>query len=486
MKTKLSRVLSIMIVWGFLPGAGAAPEPATISVGEMNEVHGVVAQDVQMFFPTPMVPESQVNQTVDGASFLETTPPLPTKLTWTSTRSASSDVTRSLNLGQTLSVKLRVGLRDASGQPVVAPPPLVVPGPLFAVTSRHPDWFPMNTATARTPEITLFFNDAVEAKAVEKLASFVDGNGQRIAVLATTPRVGTLGANVPPIGPWAMQRDARLHSVGTAPSATLPPEAAAVSVVTIRPAKPLPPGPQWQLKLAEGLSNVAKSSRAPAYAVAYGTIAPLSVASIVPEPMLSADRRVIIHFTKSLGKQASEDWDSLVTITPRPERLTWTAEGDTQLVASGSFAFGTEYGVQVKLGIQALDASPLIEAKSETIIFPAHEPHLSLPTFSAAQWLHGKGTYNIASANLADLSVRIKKIAPAHAVLALRGYGAYENDEDNSESSENTRIPFPTVPGRMAWEKSFTPEGSHGKKSETANASLVSTSSMSPASPAQS
>ncbi len=340
-------------------------------------------------------------------------------------------------------IGLKKGLRSLSGQAVEAGP-VTAGGKPLEVSEYSPRYFTPATESTRQPEITLFFNDAVNPAAVAKAGAFINGAGGRVAVKARTPLTGELGRNPPQTGTLAEQSMA-----GRVPEL----EAPAVSAVRVKPVSPLPPAPDWRFVLEQGVPNLAAAARTiETTAINYGTITELAVHHITPEAVLDGPRQLHLSFNKKPAEMKPAAWADWVKIEPRPDALAWEPAGQS-LTVSGSFTQGTDYKVTIPAGLPAADGTLLRAEFSGTVKWAAHDPHISLPAFDHAQWIGGKGGFSFVTANLNKARIKIKRAQPETAVFLLNGYATYENDESHPDKSGNTRLPWAVVPGRTVWEK---------------------------------
>ena len=460
---KLNRLPGLVFVGGYCavlagpagaaPAASAKPPAAAVKASAAAEQAEIIlpkeplggATALEVRFPSPMVGPGQVGQEVDIAGVLDIKPALAGTFRWQSTRSGTLQTEGVLPLGTAWKMTLRKGLKSAGGAPVEAAPVTAL-GADFVVRETTPKWFSPASETTRQPEITLYFNDAVNAAAVAKNGYFMNKEGVRIEAGALTPNAADLGRNPPLFGTWAEQavegREAAL-------------EAPAVSVVKVKPVKPLPPGTDWYYKLEPGVPNAAGKARTVVRQVVnYGSIVPLAVNTVIAQPVLDAAREVQISFNKKVAELKPEQWAAAVKIDPRPAALAWQASGQS-LTVSGGFEFGMTYTVTVPAGLAAADGTQLAAVVSKAVSFSAHEPNLSLPAFDHAQWIGGKGDFSFSTANLAKAVVKIKRAQPETAVYMLNGYATYEMDENHPDNGTHTRLPWGGVPGKLVWEKEF-------------------------------
>ena len=439
------------------PRSPAKPAPATSGVPGVEITDPEIAlgsgKDVEVNFSAPMGAEAMHGKAVPASTILEIKPALEADLVWRSSRSATLKPKAAVAPGSSFRLTLRKDLKDTAGKAIIPGPAVVVYGPAFVIEQHQPRWFSTNGPDARLPGITLFCNDEVSPEAVAKAAIFRDKDGRTVPVKAEAVTVGGLGKYPPAFGRWNDRKGFVNGDSGE--SALPPPEESARSVVKLYPATLLPPGEEWTLVIARDLANAGNTARTQKpYVISYGSIPRMEVAGVEAEPVLDGPRELHVSFNKSLAELKPEEWDKHVSVQPRPEKLVWEASG-RRVTMKGEFEHDVEYLVQVKTGAPALDQTALPGGFQAKVKFDAHPPHLSLPSFDAAQWLGGRGVFEFATANLRGVDVKVKRIAPERAVDALRGYAVYERDESKTESSENTRIPYAAVSGKTVWEKQF-------------------------------
>lgn len=436
------------------PVPAAAPSPPGAEI-QSDGVELGGSKDVEVTFSAPMVSEAMQGKAVPAASLLDIKPALAADLVWQSSRSATLKIKGQLPLGSRYTLALRRDLKDAAGKPVAAGPPVQASGPAFAIQEHSPRWFSTGGADARRPVITLFSNDEIAAEAVAKQAFFRDKAGRTVPVTALPVSVGELGKNPPVFGRWTDRRGGNGEAAAGDSPALPPDDASALSVVKVTPLNPLPPGEEWALIISRDLPNAANTTRTTKqYVVAYGTIPTMQVAAVEAEPVLDGPRELHVSFNKSIAEMKPEEWGRFVSVEPRPAGLVWEASG-RRISLKGKFEHGAFYTVKVQPGAPALDQTTLGAGVENKVKFIAHEPHLSLPSFDAAQWLTGKGKFTFASANLSSVGVKVKRIAPDRAVDALRAYSVYQYDPSKEDSSEYTRIPFAAISGKTVWDKQY-------------------------------
>ena len=433
---------------GKVPAAPVTPKPVVIKAAELAEIMvpkeplGTAAA-LEVRFPSPMISAAGVGEAVDAANVLEIKPAWRGKFRWQSTRSGTLDLEGLLPLGDGWRIALKKGLKNLAGQPVEATPVLAVGQPLV-VRESSPRYFSPGSESTRQPEITLFFNDAVNPAAVVNAGYFANKQGVRVAVTARTPLVAELGRNPGVTGTWEEQAQE-----GRTPVMDTP----AVSVVRVKPVTPLPLGTDWRFQLEAGVTNAPGQARTLAATVInYGSIAPLVVNRVRAEPVLDGGRELHLNFNKKLAELKPEQWADAVKLNPRPEALTWEASGQS-LTVKGGFQHDTNYEVIVPAGLLAADGTRLESPWHSSQKFEAHAPQVSLPAFDHAQWIGGKGEFSFSTANLKKARVQIKRATPETVVFLLNGYATYEYDESHPESSGHTRLPWPVVPGKSVWEK---------------------------------
>jgi uncharacterized protein YfaS (alpha-2-macroglobulin family) len=405
-------------------------------------------EEVEITFSAQMVPDNMTGKAVAAATLLDIQPALDADLVWRSSRSATVKIKSAVALGVNYRFALRRDVKDAAGKPVVPGPAVSASGPAFVIEQHQPRWFSPTGADARTPVIYLYANDALNADAVGKGAFFRDKQGRTVTTSAQVALVSELGRYPQPFGAWGR----RFSSA----SAQMPaPESPALSVVKVTPASPLPPGVDWTLIVPKALPNASGQARTPAdYVVRYGNIPVMDIYSVDAEPVLDGPRQLHVNFTKQVAELKPADWPRFITVEPKPAGLKYEASSRGVTLA-GAFGHRTAYTVKIQAGTPALDGTALGGLVEKKVQFAAHEPHLSLPSFDAAQWISGRGQFTFATANLQEAKVQIKKVPVERAVHALNAWEVYENDPSKEDYSSHTRIPFAAMAGRKIWEKTW-------------------------------
>lgn len=415
----------------------ATPAPAPIEGQPQN----ATAAQIEVRFPAPMIPAAQVNQEVDAAQILEIKPALAGKFRWRSTQSGTLTLSALPQLGKSYTFQARA-LKDAAGRATPRGEAVTVQAPPLTITHYTPRWFGDTNAT-RTPSVTLFFNDAVTAANLAQAAYFTDKNRQRVSVSALSPLFSEV--QVPATtrtGTWAEQ-----HS----PAAPVKPDQLITSAVTVKPSSPLPVGQEWTLVVPAGVGS---SGGLPQnFSINVGSVAAFGVASMEAEPILDGDRELHVWFSKKVAELPPAELAKSIRVTPRPKGAKMALNGNA-VTFTGGFEVGQKYTVSVAAGLPSLDGLALAEGVTKELVFKAHEPHVSLPAFSNAQWIGGRGEIEFATANLQSAQLRVKKIGAAGAPFALSGYQIYTNDPSR-EDGGNTRVPFEALPGKTVFDKEF-------------------------------
>lgn len=405
-------------------------------------------EEVEITFSAPMVPDNMTGRAVAAATLLDIQPPLQADLVWRSSQSATVKIKSLVALGVNYRFSLRAGIKDAAGKPVVPGPAVSAQGPAFLIQEHSPRWFNTSGATARTPVIFLYANDALDAAAVGQGAFFRDKQGRTVTTTCTGATVAELGRYPQQFGAWGQRFAAGSPQMP-------PPESPALSVVKVTPVSPLPPGEQWALIVPKALPNASGQARTAAdYVVQYGNIPVMDVASVEAEPVLDGPRQLHVNFSKQTAELKPADWPRYITVEPKPAGLKYEGSGRS-VTLTGAFGHQAAYTVRVQAGTPALDGTSLGGLVEKKVQFTAHGPHLSLPSFDAAQWLGGRGEFTFATANLAQSKVQIKKVPAERVVDALNAYEVYEHDPSKEYSSDHTRIPFAAMAGRKVWEKTW-------------------------------
>lgn len=455
-------VAAVLLAWWFF-SAGAFAARETASAGETvaeiiaspTAFSGDGLEPVEARFSAPVVAETEVNKAVDAAAVLDIKPALPgAKFRWLSARSGVLEPAAPPPLGVEYKIVLKKGFKNTAGRAVSAGSVVTLNSADFAVKEHRPRWFSPEERLSRQPEITLFFNDAVTATMVQRNAAFFADDAQRVAVTASTVLRQELERNAPVTGTWAEQRRAEAKRGGDDVDA--PGDAVVVSAVRVKPVKPLPPGKNWRLRLEAGILNASgKAKLKTPYEAGYDTILPLELVDVEAEPGLDGPSRLNLFFNKPLPKWKDGEWREWVEVRPEPAETRGLVNGQT-FTLEGNFEPGLIYGFFVREGLPGGDGVVLERGAERTVKFAPHEAVLSLAAFDHAQWIGGTGRFEISSANLRGVSVKVKSVPPETAAFLLNGYAVYQYDEEHPNNPEHTRLPFSAVPGKTVWQKEMT------------------------------
>ena len=255
-------------------------------------------------FAAEMVRPEQLGKPVDSPLVFE--PKLEGRFVWLSTRSGSFAPSATLPLGLKFKISLRPGLKDASGNAIAADlhetaetPPMRLKGSSVIGLSDS------DNATA-TPHCLLLFNTDVDAPAAAKFIWWEDAGGKRVEAKVEqadgtdkTRRFYAWSSDDRSLATWTE------IASGKGPKEEPEPEADETTlsipkkieprhnVLFVGATKPLPPGGDWRLVLAEGLPSAEWKIGLPERKeVKLGAVQPFVLKSLDAETNLEIYRRI--------------------------------------------------------------------------------------------------------------------------------------------------------------------------------------------------
>ncbi len=400
--------------------------------------------------------------TVAMPSPLAIAPDLPGEWTWLSRRSGVFRPDSSPLLGREYRLSLVWG-QDVRLERRLRTPP-------FEVIRVVPDDFNRERVSC-TPSLRVYFNADLNAADAADFVEFIDASGRRAPaqVRHVTPADQEEWSETGPQAPLTWNQRFAATSARTKP-AGLPaarsargPTANAASTIAngllVVPARPLPVGTGWQLRLRAGLGatdpflQLARDTNIP-----LGDVIAFTATNFVARSGLQSGRRLAIEFSKPVSPELNAsnvlDW---LTVTPRPSNLV-AAVGVSSLTLAAGFQLDEHYRVTVKAGLPAREPVTLAAAVTRAVTFAPLPPRLYLPGFSAEQTSEGARTFALLSVNVPEARLRAKLLDRSTLVHALRGYRSYYRSEDRGgHAFEPYReVDFNVLPGRTILETNLT------------------------------
>ncbi len=432
------------------------PQPAGVQARFSTRLL-TAATSLELRFPTDMVPDNKMGEAEESPVVVK--PAWKGRFVWRSQSSGTFEPLEAPAMGQTHQFSLKEGLADLAGAPVAAGAGWKAEVAGLAVTDRFPNSFSAKNAP-REPRLILLFNSPVTAAAAGRSLSYVAKGAQMPAVVSQAAlkdlppsyelNQGFTQRLLTPLGPEADR-------------AKLPPDTVLPHVLVVKPQQPLPVAENWRLVLAAGLSSAdGKVKTAEEDAIGIGTVPPLAVKNIYASNELNEPKRLVVYFNKDLAQDVTgEQAGKLVSVSPAPAGMKIALpKDDRRIEIDGEFSVQTPYTVTVAPGLKALDGTEMTEAGQDSVTFEPVAPAVALPAFSASQLSTGLRAFAVQTANMKNLTVRVKQVDRDSLIYALRAWRTYENGPEVKEEkkqgeddSNYYRIPFDTMPGRKVYEK---------------------------------
>jgi len=467
----MSRPVCIALLLFFVSNA-AAQERAVQLLLPSQRLQPTSTFEVR--FAAEMVRPEQFGKPVTDSP-LVFEPKLQGEFVWLSTRSGSFAPSSTLPLGVKFKISLRPGLNDASGKPLAGElnetaetPPMRLKGSSVIGSSDS------DNATA-TPQCLLLFNTDVEATAAKQFIWWEDAGGKRVE--ANVEQADGVTDKTRRFYAWSSD-DRSLATWSELASGKGPPEEpesegddAALSVpkkieprrnvLFVSAAKPVPPGADWRLVLAEGLPSAEWKIGLPERKeVKLGTVLPFALESLDAETNRIAGRRLILRFSKSLdAKITPETLSQWVAITPTVKNLRPEIE-DRMVTVKGDFALDTSYQVEVKAGLPAREPFTLAQTVSRPLTFEKIAPRLYFEDFATHQFAEGTRRFRLLSINVPRIRVTAHLFTGGGIPAAVTAYDRYQDLPNGAPPDESySRIEVEKLGGKVIWERELSPGG---------------------------
>ena len=471
---KLSAALALLLA---LPLFAAPKEaPVTLHV-DAYENHALKPSSAfELRFAEPMVAADAVGKP-DREVPLVIKPAMTGKWRWVSTQSGVFQPTEPPPLGMTYQVTLAGGLKTADGKAFRGALNETFRSPVFRVKGVNMvDYFDAKDAPA-LPKAMLLFSANVDPASLAPLVKFM--NADKRTIEATVRRATGQEGSFPAYrsddrsaSTWEDQ--VREHLAG-APArkaqtedededdATQAPKAAVVfkNQIIITPAKPLPPGKNWQLVVSQGAASADGAFKFRAdYVTPIGDVRPFELSSAAVENLAVSGKKVTLLFSKRLAKAVKKEPAKFVTIEPAPANLKVDL-GDSvfsdvnTIVLRGDFALGTDYTVTVAGETAAFEPFTLGQAASRKVSFAPVPSRLYFQGFAAQQQRAGSRQFGLMSVNVSKLRVTAKRVPAESVIAAFDAYAKYNRD-DAKDDEFYQKVDEARVPGTVAWQKDFS------------------------------
>jgi uncharacterized protein YfaS (alpha-2-macroglobulin family) len=458
----------------------AAPKepPVTLLVDTLENHVLKPASAFELRFADAMIADDAVGKT-DREAPLVIQPAMTGKWRWVSTQSGIFLPSEPPPLGMTYHVSLADGLKTADGRPFRGALKETFSTPLFRVKGVNmTDYFDAKDAPSQ-PKMMLLFNANVEPAALATHMKFVDDGKRSVdaTVQLLTGKDGFFPAyRSDDRNALTWDAQVREHLAG-APSkkpqaededdddAPQAPKAAPVfkNQILVSPAKPLPPGKNWQLVVAQGAPSADGAFKLrDAYFAPVGDVKPFTLDSAAVENLAVSGKKVTLTFSKRLAKAVKKEPAKFVRVEPAPANLK-VDMGDSvfsdvnTIVLRGDFALGTDYTITVAGETAAFEPFTLGQLASRKVSFAPVPSRLYFQGFAAQQQRAGSRQFGLMSVNVAKLHVTAKRIPADCVTAAFDAYAKYNRD-DTTEDEFYQKVDEAKVPGAVVWKKDFSPD----------------------------
>jgi len=423
---------------------------------------------IEVSFPRMMVSEDELNQAMDNGAVV-IIPALPLQLTWTSPRVARIEIDGLPRAATTYTLTTSQQAEDLLGTRVAPAEPVKLQTPDLNLHSAQTP-LPMEGAPprqSRQPAHLLIWNAPVDAS--ELSHSFIMRDDDDTVILCNVRQAQwqELGVHARRLLPWqeSMELGQRLLEDEEIPHHD--PDHPVPHALVVEPVQLLPPGQNWTLVIPEGItaSHDDRVRTTEETTQRVGHIANFTVHSIQPHSGINIKNAIAIRFNKPIS-QSAIDSDLLrwVQVSPEPHGGITTELIGATLYLHGNFNFNSTYKVSVKPGLQANDDTLLAKAVNSSHTFIPESPQIGLPSLDNVQILHGSGNYPISYANLSNIRVRVKAIAPENAGFAINAIQYYQNQlnarhhrrhHDDQDARQNNQgfVPFEFLAGTTLYDE---------------------------------
>ncbi|MBO36166.1 MAG: hypothetical protein CMO64_08255 [Verrucomicrobiales bacterium] len=372
-------------------------------------------------FSAPIVGEEMVGKPTPVSPLL-IDPPLPGKFTWLSNRSGVFTPSEPFLLGHRYFVRLREGLQNVDGNPVLGTGKTYV-APPFEVAGYS--FYESRLMSTAQPELPLAFNNGVEVLAAAKHMEFRDNAGQRVpAIVRPMIHREYRRVDAPTVG-WTD----RFHESHGRTVAEPRPTDVIPTRLYVKPARPLTAG-QWRLVVGKGLPSLDPGVvTVKEKIIPLGRVEPLQVTGIHASNVLYQGRSINVNFNRRLSGKFIDgnplDWIDIHP-TRGPARrlglpnLKAKASGRTVQI-TGDFPLGG-YEVAVKAGLPGAENFLLALERREDVVLNMIQPAVFLPAWMDSQYANGHGKLRLLSLNNFDLRLRVKLLDQNAIAGALEEY----------------------------------------------------------------
>jgi uncharacterized protein YfaS (alpha-2-macroglobulin family) len=397
-------------------------------------------------------------------------PPLPGNFHWLSRRSGVFTPSEPFQLGQTYRVRLREGLKNGEGHPLVARLSRTFTTPALTVAGREY----RHGREEGSARVGLTFNAAVLAERAVPYLEFRDSHNRHRVPAKVVPlahrEMEDFGDDREQFLTW----EERFHAARRKPAPAAPvsrlrlpedqkKEEPRRNRLVVMPTRPLPEGEGWRLVVRSGLPGVAGGLRTrEPIEVAVGDVKPFVVTGVFPINEMGRGRWVSVKFSHPIAPKADPmEILKQVSISPCPQGLIAAISGDS-LEITGPFELQKPYDIRVATGFKSIGGFPLKWVHQARILFEPIAPRVQFASFSGSQFAAGHRRFDLMSVNNAELRVRAKSLGPDTLIHALRGYQRYLGSTsptgEHEDSVRAQSLDYDLMAGRTIFNRTLRPD----------------------------
>ncbi len=441
-------VFSLAAALAFVQAALAAPRLVVSTPSLAPE------STIDLVLEAPAIATGDLGQTVPN-DWLAISPELPGKLIWKAPEIARFVPDGPPLLGTKYTFSITEGRHYLDGSAVPTGKFATAESEAFRVLATYAPKRYSSNESLSTISWIVAFSDVIDPAAAPNFLTFVSKSGQRVGGKAERATVETASYYARSYKPWAARFPGAEDGEIPADAA---PETPVPNVMIVTPAKPLPPGEDWQFVVLKNLPNAAATARTVVDAsYSIGKIEPFKVIDIRPSVSPDSPREIVFDFNAPIPEFLPVDFlTKCIEITPRPANLAATFENRT-IVLTGDFNAADRYHVRFSGPFPSRAGLDLAEPLGKPIVFERLAASLELPSGNEAQLAVGSRTYKIRTVNMASVHIRVKRLSGDNLVRAYQGYQTYSGVGHDFESIQPTApLPWSLVPGETVYDKEIT------------------------------
>lgn len=388
----------------------------------------------------------------DLAPPIETVPAVDGKWTWQSTRSGVFSPTEPWPLATTVQIRLRDGLKAASGEPLPADWKRTIDTPAFGVQAWSNLSYRGSNDASSEPTVVLLFNAEVDAREAAASLKFTRPNGETIAAKVEPTDAKRPGQSY--FGQWNVSSARSLLTWQERFAGETMRPGPRPNQLFVTPAKPLSPGLAWRLVVTAGLPAKDANLRTLSTSEVFiGDVLPFEVAGIEALNVLNHPKRIRVNFTKplqdKLDQAALARW---IGITPAPAKLSASVEYRS-VEFSGDFVLGQKYRVAVEPGVPAVEAFVLAKGTIEEVEFEPILPRLYFEAYDTHQMRAGERKMHLLAVNTPKIRVSAKLFTGTAIPVAFRAYDDYYDPPKGRPEESHSKIDAAKLPGQVIWQQ---------------------------------